>query len=61
MVIWIIGLSGSGKTTITNKVYNEVSKKVKNIVKIDGDIIREMFSNDLGYSTEDRKKNAHRI
>ncbi len=61
MVIWIIGLSGSGKTTITDKVYNEVSSKVKNIVKIDGDVIREMFSYDLGHSIEDRKKNAHRI
>jgi len=61
MVIWIIGLSGSGKTTITNKVYNEVSSKLKNIVKIDGDVLREMFSNDLGYSIEDRKRSAHRI
>ena len=47
MVIWIIGLSGSGKTTILDKVYNEISLKAKHIVKIDGDIIREVFNNDL--------------
>ena len=41
MVIWIIGLSGSGKTTILDKVYNEISLKAKHIVKID-DIIREV-------------------
>ena len=61
MVIWIIGLSGSGKTTITDSVYDTVSSKLKNIIKIDGDVIREMFSNDLGYSIEDRKKSAHRM
>jgi cytidine diphosphoramidate kinase len=61
MVIWIIGLSGSGKTTILDKVYNEVSSETKNIVKIDGDIIREVFNNDLGHTIEHRKRNAKRI
>lgn len=61
MVIWIIGLSGSGKTTILDKVYNEISLKAKHIVKIDGDIIREVFNNDLGHTIEHRKRNAKRI
>ena len=61
MVIWIIGLSGSGKTTILDKVYDDVKSTFKNIVKIDGDIIREVFNNDLGHTIEHRKRNARRI
>lgn len=61
MVVWLIGLSGSGKTTLADKIFEEISPKVKNIVKIDGDVIREIFCNDLGYTKSDRKKNAKRI
>ena len=61
MVIWLIGLSGSGKTTIGNCVYKQLKKKLKNIVYIDGDIFRKIMSNDLGYSLKDRNKNAIRI
>ena len=61
MVIWIIGLSGSGKTTLLDKVYEDVHLKVNNLVKIDGDIIREVFANDLGHTIEHRKRNAKRI
>ena len=61
MVIWIIGLSGSGKTTMLDEVYDHVSSKLKNIVKIDGDIIREVFNNDLGHTVEHRQMNAKRI
>ena len=57
MVIWIIGLSGTGKTTLAREIQNCSS----NMVLIDGDIIREVFGNDIGYSIEDRKKNAYRI
>ena len=61
MVIWIIGLSGSGKTTMLDKVYKDLNSNIKNIVKIDGDIIREVFNNDLGHTIEHRKRNARRI
>jgi adenylylsulfate kinase len=61
MVIWIIGLSGAGKTTLANAVIKKVCEKQKNVVLIDGDIIREIFGNDLGYSLEDRRRNADRI
>lgn len=61
MVVWIIGLSGSGKTTIVDEVYNKVLMKNNNVVKIDGDIIREVFDNDLGHTIEHRRRNAFRI
>jgi adenylyl-sulfate kinase len=62
MVIWIIGLSGSGKSTLANEIVSKVNKTYNNkTILIDGDIIRSVFNNDLGYSKEDRFKNAQRI
>ena len=65
MVVWIIGLSGSGKSTLANKVVEDIDgrmpSKFKKTVLLDGDIIREIFDNDLGYSMEDRLINANRI
>ena len=54
MVIWIIGLSGSGKTTLANEVVTIIRRTKKNVVLIDGDVVREVFDNDLGYTIEDR-------
>lgn len=61
MVVWIIGLSGAGKTTLANEVVARVRQQHNNIVLIDGDVVREVFGNDLGYSMEDRLTNARRI
>ena len=63
MVIWIIGLSGSGKTTLANKIVTDANLRAstKNTVLIDGDVIREVFGNDIGYSMQDRLINAQRI
>jgi len=59
MVIWIMGLSGSGKTTL-GKIIKEKMKN-KKILHIDGDIIRKMYSDNLGHSIKDRNINAERI
>jgi len=61
MVIWIIGLPGSGKTTIGKHLYERVNISHSNCVFIDGDDIRKIMMNDLGHSLEDRKINASRI
>ena len=61
MVVWIIGLSGAGKTTLAKETVKIVKRVINNAVLIDGDMIRDTFSNDLGYSLEDRRKNAERI
>ncbi len=53
-VYWITGLSGAGKTTIGKVLYNEIKKQQSNVVLLDGDVLRETFGNDLGYSKEDR-------
>lgn len=58
MVIWFIGLSGSGKTTISNKFINHLkSISRKHIINLDGDEIRFLLEN-KNYSVSGREKNA---
>lgn len=61
MVVWIIGLSGAGKTTLATEIISKVRRTRSNVVLIDGDMIRDIFSNDLGHTLEDRRRNADRI
>ncbi len=64
MITWLIGLSGSGKTTIGKQVFNIMKREKANTVLIDGDEIREVFKHNKGsapYSTEGRRQNAERI
>ena len=61
MIVWFIGISGAGKTTLGNKLHEYYnSKKIKSFV-LDGDLIRDFYDNDLGYSKEDRIANIKRI
>lgn len=60
MVYWITGYSGAGKTTIGTLLYNYLKKNQKNLVLLDGDKLREVFGNDLGYTKEDRYRSAMR-
>lgn len=59
-VFWITGLSGSGKTTIGREVYKQIREKKKNVVLLDGDELRDVFGQDLGYSEQDRLQCAKR-
>tara|TARA_Y100000741_G_C17998188_1_gene454940 strand:- start:156 stop:641 length:486 start_codon:yes stop_codon:yes gene_type:complete len=61
MVIWIIGLSGSGKSFLANKIYKDLNKKRKKVICIDGDEIRKYITYDLKYSIKDRRKNSKLI
>ena len=61
MITWIIGISGTGKTTVGKKLYNKIKKKKPNVVFLDGDILRKIWGDDLGHKIVDRKKNAMRI
>jgi adenylylsulfate kinase len=61
MVIWLIGLSGSGKTTLANEIVASANIESKNTILLDGDVVREIFGNDLSYSMKDRLLNAQRI
>ena len=57
-VYWITGLSGAGKTTIGKIFYEKLRRKYANTVFLDGDMLREVFGNDLGYSDADRRNCA---
>lgn len=61
MVIWIIGLSGSGKTTMGRLFVNWAREAGKNLVILDGDEVRELFDDKLGHTSVDRRFNAARI
>lgn len=60
MVYWITGLSGAGKTTIGNALYYRICEKKNNVVILDGDILKQLVGNDLGYSAEERLERAKR-
>ena len=61
MLIWITGLSGAGKTTIANQLIKKYKKKIPNLVNIDGDIVRNLFQNDLGFTKPERITQIKRI
>ena len=48
--LWLFGLSGSGKTSLSKKI----SKNKKKSFIIDGDVVRDLISFDLGYKKSDR-------
>lgn len=58
MIIWITGLSGSGKTTIAKHLSGKLQKLgIKNII-LDGDRLRTILGNKWGYEKEERKELA---
>ena len=54
MVIWFLGKSSSGKTFLGEKLYNALRINYPNIIFLDGDLLRNAISKDLGHSKEDR-------
>ena len=60
-LIWFTGLSGSGKSTIANRVEQELHKKGIKTYTLDGDNIRNGINKDLNFSSEDRAENIRRI
>jgi len=61
VTIWFTGLSGSGKTTIAQIVYNQLKKEGYKVEILDGDVIRTNLSKGLGFSKEGRDENIKRV
>lgn len=61
MVIWLIGLSGAGKTTIGKELATQLKKSAPNTVFLDGDIIRHIIGDNLGHSLSERQISGWRI
>ena len=59
--LWFTGLSGSGKTTITNLLVKDLLQRGSKLEVLDGDVVRENLSKGLGFSKEDRDTNIRRI
>ncbi|MGD8719272.1 MAG: adenylyl-sulfate kinase [Candidatus Zixiibacteriota bacterium] len=59
--IWFTGLSGAGKTTISEIVEKELRARGKKVEVLDGDVVRTNLSKGLGFSKEDRDINIRRI
>ena len=60
-VLWLTGLSGSGKTTLAVPLEEGLKSRGFRIESVDGDIVRESLTRDLGFSKEDRDKNIERV
>ena len=61
IVIWLCGLSGSGKSTIANAAERILHQQGRATVILDGDNIRSGLNSNLGFSDEDRLENVRRI
>jgi adenylylsulfate kinase len=61
LTLWFTGLSGAGKTTVSQGVELELKKRCCRVEVLDGDVVRTHLSQGLGFSKEDRDINVHRI
>lgn len=59
-VLWMYGLSGSGKSTIAAAVERKLHDQGRFVVILDGDNFRHGLNSDLGFSDEDREENVRR-
>lgn len=59
-VFWITGLPGCGKSTVGALLAARLRAAHASTVLLDGDVLRDVFENDLGYSLEDRRRWARR-
>ena len=53
-VLWLLGPTSSGKTTIANQLVFELRKRDITIISFDGDEVRNFFGKNFGFSSENR-------
>ena len=61
MILWITGISGTGKTTLGTFFFKKFKKRYNSSVHLDGDIIRKVYGNDIKYTLKERNTNAERL
>jgi adenylylsulfate kinase len=59
--LWFTGLSGAGKSTISEIVFKRLKEAGAKVELLDGDIVRTHLSKGLGFSKDDRDTNIRRI
>jgi len=60
-VLWLTGLSGSGKSTIANLVEKALNERGVHTMLLDGDNLRHGLNRDLGFTEADRVENVRRV
>jgi bifunctional enzyme CysN/CysC len=60
-VVWFTGLSGSGKSTVANRLEKLLHAKGRHTYMLDGDNVRHGLNKDLGFTDEDRVENIRRV
>jgi bifunctional enzyme CysN/CysC len=60
-VVWLTGLSGSGKSTIANMIEKKLHAHGRHTYLLDGDNVRHGLNKDLGFTDEDRVENIRRV
>lgn len=60
-VLWMTGLSGSGKSTIANIVEKKLARMNRHTFLLDGDNVRHGLNKDLGFTDADRVENIRRV
>ncbi|MGG6263493.1 adenylyl-sulfate kinase [Leptolyngbya sp. AN03gr2] len=61
LTVWFTGLSGAGKTTISQAVYQNLIEQDLKVEHLDGDLVRQSLTKGLGFSESDRIENIRRI
>jgi adenylylsulfate kinase len=61
VTIWLTGLSGAGKSTISQALEKELKSFDLKVEVLDGDIVRQNLTKGLGFSKEDRDENIRRV
>ncbi|MFO7321183.1 MAG: adenylyl-sulfate kinase [Chloroflexota bacterium] len=60
-VLWFTGLSGAGKTTISQALEAILRERGVRVERLDGDTVRQHLTKDLGFSKADRDTNIERV
>lgn len=61
VTIWFTGMSGAGKTALAMPLEQELRRRGLKVERLDGDIVRQSLTRDLGFSKEDRDANIERV
>jgi adenylyl-sulfate kinase len=59
--LWFTGLSGAGKSTVSERIYARFREQGAKVELLDGDVVRTHLSKGLGFNKEDRDTNIRRI
>ncbi len=61
ITLWFTGLSGAGKTTVAKALEKRLKEMGFKVERLDGDLVRQYLTRDLGYSRSDRNENIRRV